>query len=134
MKKLLTTVFSIAFVGCASLTMSDVNRIAAGAKEAATSGTREVLLSHPEWKPQFQLAADQLHTLATSPDITVQSILAIAKQLPVKELKSQDARIAFEAATFTISIINVPPVPAEAAGKLQPIAQAIADGINAGLN
>jgi hypothetical protein len=111
----------------------DTVRVATISRQAATVGTSEVLASHPEWRPQFQLAADNLRQLATSPSISLDSLLAIAQQLPVKELKSQAARLSFEGATLLISAIDVPELPADRLAQLQPIAQAIADGINAGL-
>jgi hypothetical protein len=111
----------------------DTARVATISRQAATVGTSEVLASHPEWRPQFQLAADNLRLLATSPSISVDSLLQIAQQLPVKELKSQTARLSFEGATLLISAIDVPQLPADRLAELQPIALAIADGIVAGM-
>jgi len=111
----------------------DTVRVATISRQAATVGTSEVLASHPEWRPQFQLAADHLRLLATSPSISLDSLIAIAQQLPVKELKSQTARLSFEGATLLISAIDVPQVPADRLAELQPIALAIADGIVAGM-
>jgi hypothetical protein len=111
----------------------DTARIATISRQAATVGTSEVLASHPEWRPQFQLAADNLRLLATSPSISLDTLLAIAQQLPVKELKSQTARLSFEGATLLISAIDVPELPADRLAELQPIALAIAEGIVAGM-
>lgn len=131
---LIATVVLFATVGCSTLSSSDVTRISTVSQQAASIGTREVLLSHPDWKPKFQLAADQLNALAIAPSISVASILQIVQQLPVKELKSQEARLSFEGATLLISAINVPEVPADKLAQLQPIAKAIADGILQGMN
>lgn len=120
--------------GCASLTTTDVTRIATVSQQAASIGTREVLITHPEWKSNFALAATQLQALAVSPTIGIQDILKIVQQLPVKELKSQEARLSFEGATLLISAINVPELPADRLAQLQPIAKAIADGILQGMN
>jgi len=122
-----------AFTGCHTLTPADSARIASISKQAATIGTTEILKSHPEWRPQFQEAADELHALAISPTIGVSGLLAIAQRLPVKELKSDTARLSFEGATLLISAIDVPELSAERVAQLQPIAQAIADGIIAGM-
>jgi hypothetical protein len=111
----------------------DTARVATISRQAATVGTSEVLASHPEWRPQFQLAADNLRLLATSPSISLDSLLQIARKLPVKELKSQTARLSFEGATLLISAIDVPQLPADRLAELQPIALAIADGIVAGM-
>lgn len=111
----------------------DTVRVAAISRQAATVGTSEILAAHPEWRPQFQLAAEQLALLAASPTLGLQDILNIAAQLPVKELKSQTARLSFEGATLLISAIDVPALPADRLAELQPIAKAISDGIMAGL-
>ncbi len=111
----------------------DTVRVAAISRQAATVGTSEILAAHPEWRPQFQLAAEQLALLAKSPSLGLQDILTIAQQLPVKELKSQAARLSFEGATILISAIDVPQLPADRLAELQPIAKAISDGIMAGL-
>lgn len=133
MKKLLTPLLSLFILGCASLTTNDITRIATASQEAAKIGTQEVLLKHPEWRPQFQLAQIQMQNLATSPSIGVKDILDIVQQLPVKELKSNYARLSFEGATLLISAIDVPELPADRVAQLQPIAQAIANGITAGM-
>ena len=111
----------------------DTVRVAAISRQAATVGTSEILSAHPEWRPQFQLAAEQLALLAASPTLGLQDILTIAEQLPVTELKSQTARLSFEGATLLISAIDVPQLPADRLAELQPIAKAISDGIMAGL-
>jgi hypothetical protein len=111
----------------------DTARVTAISRQAATVGTSEVLAAHPEWRPQFQLAAEQLALLSASPTIGLQDILTIAERLPVTELKSQTARLSFEGATLLISAIDVPDLPADRLAELQPIAKAISDGIMAGL-
>jgi hypothetical protein len=111
----------------------DVARASSIAKQAATVATTEVLTAQPQLRPQFELAESDLRTLATSPSIGLQDILNIAERLPIKELKSQDARYAFEGATIIIAGLPVPDLPADKAAKLQPIALAIADGVAAGL-
>lgn len=135
MKKLISTiVLASLFMGCSTFTTSDITRIATVSQQAASIGTREVLISHPDWKPSFALAATQLQALSISPTIGIEDVLKIVQQLPVKELKSQEARLSFEGATLLISAINVPQVPADRLAQLQPIAKAIADGILQGMN
>lgn len=137
MKKFLSLIGLLAmlaaFTGCKSFTPADSARIASVSKQAATIGTREVLTAHPSYRAEFQEAADELHALASSPTIGVSDLLAIAQRLPVKELKSDTARLSFEGATLFISAIDVPELSADRVAQLQPIAQAIADGIIAGM-
>lgn len=137
MNKIKLLIIGVALVatvtGCKSLRTADSARIARVSKQAATIGTREVLTAHPAYRAQFQEAADELHMLASSPTIGVSDLLAIAQRLPVKELKSDTARLSFEGATLLISAIDVPELSADRVAQLQPIAQAIADGIIAGM-
>jgi|GEM_PF-3916538 len=111
----------------------DTNRVDRVAKQAAIDGTTEVLGTHPEWRAQFQQAEDDLNILANSPSVSLDDILAIAQRLPVKELKSQTARLSFEGATLTISLLDVPELPATANADIQSIAKSIADGIAQGI-
>lgn len=117
---------------CTTTGQPDVGRIARVAKQAATIGTTEVLTAHPEWLPQFQLAEKELRQLAASPTLSLDDLLAIIQRLPVKELKSQEARLSFEGATLLISAIDVPDLPADRLAQLQPIVLAISDGLAGG--
>lgn len=113
--------------------MFDTNRVDRVAKQAAIDGTTDVLAIHPEWRPQFQQAEDDLNSLAASPSISIDDILAIAQRLPVKELKSQTAKLSFEGATLLISLLDVPQLPSTANADLQALAKSIADGIASGI-
>lgn len=123
----------LALPACTTTGQLDVERVARVSREAATIGTTEVITHHQDWRPQFQLAADELKTLETAPTIGVDDLLAIAQRLPVKELKSDTARLSFQGATLLISAIDVPELPADRVAELQPIARAIREGIEAGL-
>lgn len=101
-------------------------------KLAAYVGTSEALLQHPEWKPKFEIAAADLYTLESSTNIDAASILAIASRLPVKELKSDRARIYVTAATLLISDY-AGTVPLEQIAELKPVATAIREGIELAL-
>ena len=113
--------------------MFDTNRVDRVANQAAIEGTTEVLNSHPEWRPQFQQAEDDLNILVASPSISLDDILAIARRLPVKELHSATARMSFEGATLFIALLDVPQLPSTANADLQALAKSIADGIAVGI-
>ena len=74
-----------------------------------------------------------MNSLAASPSISIDDILAIAQRLPVKELKSQTAKLSFEGATLLISLLDVPQLPSTANADLQALAKSIADGIASGI-
>lgn len=111
----------------------DTNRVDAVAGQAAIDGTIAALQQNPSWLPQFQLAANDLNTLANDPTITLNSILVILQGLPIKQLKSQTATLSFEGAKLIISLFDVPQLPSDAAKDLQAIARATAAGINQGI-
>jgi hypothetical protein len=115
------------FTGCKT-TNSQQSTI----KLAAYVGTSEALLQHPEWKPKFEIAASDLYTLESSTNIDAASILAIASRLPVKELKSDRARIYVTAATLLISDY-AGTVPLEQIAELKPVATAIREGVELAL-
>lgn len=136
MKKILSTLVLVASValfaaGCASNPTTQKSIIST-ARVAAFVGTSEALVQHPEWQPKFELAAAQLATLEASTNLDAATLLAIAQQLPVKELKSDQARIYITAATLLISDY-ASAVPLEKIGELKPVAAAIREGITMAL-
>lgn len=111
----------------------DTNRVDSVAHQAAIDGTAYVLNAHPEWRPQFQQAEDDLNLLVASPSINLDDILAIVQKLPVKELKGSTAQMSFEGAQLAISLVGLPALPAAANADAQAIASAIASGIATGI-
>lgn len=110
----------------------DVARIALVAQEAATIGTEEALLLHPEWMPFFQIAQAELRTLATAPTISASDILGIIGRMPVKELKSQAARVSIDGARLLIAATGFSEINAERVAQLRPIVVALYVGMEAG--
>lgn len=100
---------------------------------AASVGTEIAMQEKPDLKTQFDLAYTQLDVFVTNKTITGQLLRDVLSNLPVKELKSPDARIAIEAATTLydatvgtqLNIENQPYVVAAATG--------IRDGLKAAL-
>jgi len=120
------------FISASLLGCKTTNSQQSTIKLAAYVGTSEALLQHPEWKPKFEIAASDLYTLESSTNIDAASILAIASRLPVKELKSDRARIYVTAATLLISDY-AGTVPLEQIAELKPVATAIREGIELAL-
>ena len=111
----------------------DTNRVDAVANQAMIDVAADLLPGHPELVPQLQTAANELNALATSPTITLSSVLGIVETLPISQLKSQTAKLSFQGATLLIALVNLPPLPAQATADLQSIAKALANGINTGI-
>ncbi len=125
--------------GCAllrsgSTTEQKANDVRNLAYAAASIGTQEALLQNSSWRPQFESALLNLDILVETKTITGALLRQILASLPVKELKSAQARIAIEAATIlfdstagtTVNIENAPYVTAAATG--------IRDGLKIALN
>jgi len=120
-------------VGCTTTGQLDVPRTARVAREAAEIGTSEYLAFNPTERTKFVLAANQLRTLQRAPELSLDTILDMVRQLPVDQLGSDEARIAIRGARLLISAWNVPQASPELTADLQLLAGAIADGIEAGL-
>ena len=138
MKKLLTicAVTGLFVAGCTTTpegkTVPDVPRIAAITREAATIGTQETLIRRPEVKDKFIMVVAQLAVLETQGDITVESLLAIVSQLPVNELKSDNARLAISGARLVVAAAGWSDVTIVRAEQLRPVVTALREGLIAG--
>lgn len=133
MTKGLITIALITLLGCATTDTNDFSKVLAMARLSAYLGTAESILSHPEWKPDFVLARDELKILETSDTVDLATLLAIMNRLPVKELKGEQTKIVIT--TFSLilqdAVFNI--YPLEKTGSLQRVARALRQGIDIGL-
>jgi hypothetical protein len=91
---------------------------------AASAGTSIALQQNPAWRPKFADAFNTLNTLVNGKAITGELLRQIVASLPVKELKSDTARIAIQSATIlfdqsvgtSINVESAPYVMAAARG------------------
>lgn len=147
MKKILSvllsaSLFTAPFVvlpmltGCASLndglSSSNAKRIQTSVKLAAYLGTQAYLTKHPETRPAFVIARDELRVLSTSDNIDAVSLLAIFNRLPVKQLESGQSKLIITAATIILSDFSGE-LQLDQLKQLQPIAASGSDGITLGL-
>lgn len=109
-----------------------VDRVVPAVKAAAMTGTVLVLREHPEWRPHFELAAQELAVLTTAEQIDFATVLNIVLRLPVKELQGDDAKLAIAGATILLSGYG-DSIPLDKIEQVRPIAKALADGIALGL-
>jgi hypothetical protein len=100
---------------------------------AAALGTQEALLQNAGWRPQFQTAYDNLNRLVTSGTVSGTLLREVLASLPVKELKSDRARIAIETATILYDATVGTKVNIEAAPYVNAAATGIRDGLRSGL-
>lgn len=142
MKRLLTalllTVAPLDFTGCALFSkdapieqkLADVRALTYA---AAALGTQEALLQNPAWRSQFQAAYDNLNKLVTSGVVSGTLLREVLASLPVKELKSDRARIAIETATVLYDATVGTKVNIEQAQYVFAAATGIRDGLRSGL-
>ena len=132
MKKIISSLMVFALCGCSGLNQPTTQqRVVTAAKLAAYVGTSEYLAKRPGAKDDFLSASGQLHALATQTNIDLINILAIVNELPIKELKSEQAKIIITAGELLI-IQYGQSLPVDQLRNLKPVAQAIADGIDLG--
>ena len=67
---------------------------------AASIGTAEALKQNPQWRQPFTTTYQNLDQLVTQKTVTGDLLRSVINGLPVKELKSDTARIAIEGATM----------------------------------
>lgn len=135
MKKLplIAVIAACLMTSCAtSPTPESIARIARGVKEAARQTTEEMLVLKPEWRDEFKEAHDELVILENAPTLSVDDILRIIQRLPVKELKSDEVRIAIRGARIIIAFTGWSEIDAERLSQLRPIVTALRQGLEEG--
>ena len=100
---------------------------------AASLGTQEALLQNPAWKPQFVTAYWNLNTLVERKVVTGTLLRQVLAGLPVKELKSPQARLAIDAALMLFDATAGTTVDLEKSAYLLAAATGIRDGLKTGL-
>ncbi len=101
---------------------------------AASFGTREALIQNQGWRPQFEAAYVQLNQLVSQKIVTGDLLRTILAGLPVRELKSEQARIAIESATVLYDATVGSKINIESAPYVLAAAQGIRDGLKIALN
>lgn len=119
--------------GCAALkNPTTQQRVATACKVAAYVGGTEYLRTHPESRPAFVIARDELKVLENADTIDFTVLLAIVNQLPVKELKSERATLIISAATILLSDY-AGSLPADQTGQLKTVAKSLREGLDLAL-
>lgn len=91
--------------GCATTPAETARRVEVICKAAARTGTLVALEERPAWRPQFLLAFHDLDGLVNSGVVTGEQLHSILASLPVKELKSPEAKIAIEGALTVYDLV-----------------------------
>lgn len=107
-------------------------RIITASKLAAYLGASEYLRSHPETRPAFEIARDQLRVISTAETLDLTTFLAIVNSLPVKNIDNPRVTMAITAATILLSDY-AGSLPVDKLENLKPAAASIADGLDLAL-
>jgi len=130
MKKSTLLLFSfLLLTSCATTKDEKIDRIQKLSYLASYVGTKAALLQNPEYRITFELAYSNLDTLVATKTINGPILREILSHLPVKELKSDEAKIAIEGATVLYDITIGDKVSVES----QPYIFAAATGIRDGM-
>lgn len=105
-----------------------------GVKTAAYLGTALALDEHPNWKPAFQQAYDDLGIIEAAETIGLPEVLAILHRLPIKELKSPKAVIIITATALLIEETGSPELSPVTTAKLRPVVKDLRAGIKLALD
>lgn len=124
----------LTFTGCATLfgDTATLQRVTTAAKVAANTGTFLYLQKHPEQRPAFVAARDQLIQIETSEHVDMALLLSIVQRLPVDKLDSPTAQILISNASILITDF-AGNLPVEKLDDLKPVAKAIREGIDLAL-
>lgn len=100
---------------------------------AASIGTQAALMQNPSYRPAFEVAYNDLNQFVETKTISGLLLRNILSQLPVKELKSETARIAIENATVLYDASFGDRVNIENQAVLRAAAEGIRDGMKIAL-
>lgn len=128
---LLCGALTFGFTGCATSPQTS-QRIQSAAKIAAYVGGAEYLRAHPETRPAFTLARDELLTLSAAETLDFATLLAVVNRLPVKNLSNERTQMIVTVATITLSEYGEA-LPVDRLKELQPLAGALAAGLTLAL-
>jgi hypothetical protein len=99
-------------------------------KTAVGIGTSIALMEHPEWRPAFEMAVADLRVIEQQEKIDFGTVLLVVQNLPVKELRSDTARIVFTSAAILLSEYDSPEIDVT---KVRSVVTALREGIEFGL-
>jgi hypothetical protein len=131
--KTLIPVLALFLVSCATTPDEKLTRVRLLSYAAASIGTQEALLQNPLWRSRFEQAYTNLNILVETRTVTGAFLRDLLASLPVKELKSDQARIAIEGATMLFDATVGTKVNIEAAPYVLAAATGIRDGLRVGL-
>ena len=98
------TAITILSTDCATTPVERAKQVQQLSYAAASIGTSIALKENATLKPHFDIAYSTLDSLVNSKKITGLLLREILSKLPIKELKSDTARIAIEGATYLYDV------------------------------
>ncbi len=131
--KTLPLIAAILLVSCATTPEGKITQIHDLSYAAASLGTQVALRQNQAWRPQFETAFNSLNMLVETRTVTGALLRDILASLPVKELKSENAKLAIESATFLYDTTVGTKVNIESKPYVLAAATGIRDGLRVGL-
>jgi len=125
----LVSIIGIVSSGCASngrpapITLAMV-------KIAANSGASVAIADHPDWRPAFVMAHDELGIYLANGKLTGEQLADIMNRLPVKELKSNTARIIISSGVILFDVYISQATDVNKVAAIADVGRAIYDGLD----
>lgn len=127
-RAILHSLFSIiaacCLLGCASLQPAGP----AIAERAGFRITQQVLKRHPDWRPEFERARNELVNLQSQPKLDALAVIEILDRLP--ELEATDAWIITDVATISILVAGDPALKPESEAQLRAAVAGLVKGMD----
>lgn len=131
LKRLLSTLFAASLLSGCATAPDGTTDYAPAIRTAVAIGTSIAVQEHPEWRPQFETVMHKLRTVEEQEQIDFGIVLQLVQTLPVKELRSDSARIAFTSASILLSGYGGPKVDVT---RIKPVVTALREGFELGLS
>ncbi len=135
MKKILPLLpILVALFGCSTLSKDPYPLMVKAIQVAVSTGSSIALAERPEWLPQFTQARDSLGALLTNGKLDGADLLRILQSLPVKELRSETARVVIANAVLLLDDYITEYTNIENVAALPIVGKAIFDGLDSAVS
>lgn len=132
MKKLLNLIpLALLAVGCTTVSPEKLDLVQRLSYDAAKTGTRAALAQNPKYRPELLLTYTNLNTVVEARTITGETLHQIVESLPVKQLQSEQAKIAIDGAAMLYDILAGTQVNIEGAPVVLAAGTGMRDGMKA---
>lgn len=121
------------FTACVTTRTERIAHLATVSKIVAKDATSLYLAAHPENRPAFVAAREELMVLEAATNLNFGLVLAIVHHLPIRQLANPVTQLLITDTEIILTDLNAS-IPLDQVNDLRPIVKALADGIGLGLD